>query len=158
MTYLKFIALVSISSAFADNLTKIKREDLVEVPEKPQEGFLQRNHTKKKHRRHPTVQTNANQVDLDFLMDSDYLGHLYVGQDYLSDEYVIYDTRTKWTGVNHRTVEGGSLPASMYDPMDSNTSEPVNPDPSTGTPQPLTLKLDDNLFDGNLYKDQMCLY
>jgi hypothetical protein len=50
-------------------------------------------------RRHgPTVQGYSNSIKLDFVENTYYVGNFYIGSDHVLTK-VIFDTRTKWTGV-----------------------------------------------------------
>ena len=46
----------------------------------------------------PTVRGFSNQIELDFKQNTFYVGNLYVGSENILTK-VIFDTRTKWTGV-----------------------------------------------------------
>lgn len=46
----------------------------------------------------PTVRGYSNSVELEFVENTYYMGNYYIGTDHKLTK-VIYDTRTKWTGV-----------------------------------------------------------
>lgn len=108
-----------------------------------------------KQKRHgPIVQANANQVELQFVEGTYYVGKLYIGSDYWLTN-VIFDTRTPWTGVVLDNAVGSDS-RSVYSTDISTTRIPYKP---TGD-QILrkTIVSNTNRLSGDVYRDQMCLF
>ena len=69
----------------------------------------ERNGTKGK-RHGPIVQGYSNLVELDFKENTYYIGNLYAGSDHILTK-VIFDTRTKWTGIILDNAENAPNPS-----------------------------------------------
>lgn len=148
-TILCLLALTATTAASLSDTNQTASTDVISLKDSP--AFLRNS----KHHNHPRVRGSANQVTLQFKENSFYRGDLYVGSEF-AHTYVLFDTRTKWTGVVAAGAEGAGV-VSSYDLQDSTTKVGVNRD-DAGEPEAKSLSLDSTRFDGDLYREQMCLY
>lgn len=106
------------------------------------------------HKRHgPTVRGYLTQIELTFRENSLYVGNLYVGGDRVLTK-VIFDTRTKWTGVILDNAEGAENP-SPYSLTASGSEIAYQPN---GELERKNLKQGQDSFTGNVYREQICLF
>ena len=106
-----------------------------------------------KGKRHgPIVQGYSNLVELDFKENTYYIGNLYAGSDHILTK-VIFDTRTKWTGIILDNAENAPNP-SDYQLEASGSQVPYLPN---NQPERVKLKQDMDRLYGNVYRDEFCL-
>ena len=102
----------------------------------------------------PRVQANANQIELQFVENTYYVGNLYIGSEYWLAK-VLFDTRTQWTGVVQENAMGAERP-SDYSTLVSKTRIPYKPNGNDVKRQ--GIKTNMNKLSGDVYRDQMCLF
>jgi len=106
-TIVCILALTAATAASLADTNQTASTDIVSTKDSP--GFLRDS----KHHSHPLVRGSANQVTLQFKENSFYRGDLYVGSEF-AHTYVLFDTRTKWTGVVVAGAEGAGA-VNSYD-------------------------------------------
>ena len=99
------------------------------------------------------MQGQGNKIALKFFGIKSYVGNIYIGSN-LAKLTIKFDTRTKWTGVILNGVIGA--PPSSFKVRDSLTAEPIISE-ATDEAEVKSLAMDLVKYDGNLYRDQMCL-